>query len=351
MPSRQKLPTSLELTVIESNAQQLVRGALDELVAAYRGEDAARFMKLVSVDFAGDSANLDRAVRKDFSAFDNIDIRFTLNNVTLDPAGRIFASVTFSRAVTSSKSGRTLNDKGATDLIFKLEEGGAKIFSMKNPLIFGLSDPTDVATGNSAAIGDPLIIVDASGNMAEVPAAVYLKLIADGGFRITTNADGTSTVASADGNYTTRSDGTLVSSSGGSSTVESGTNILLSTPGGQPPAGFNFVTGEADIPGAAFVITGNINFNQLYGFLQNGATVQDLGTVSLSTLAETPASGYGTPASFDPQVGHSYAFLLGNGKYAAMELKSVNISGAVFPPTISFRIDYRYQTDGTRTMR
>ncbi len=336
--------TRKELTIIESNAQQLVKTSLDELIAAYRSEDPARFMKLVSGEFTGDSANIDRAIRKDFSAFDNIDIRFTLNNVTLDPRGLVFTGITFSRIVTSSKSGKTLSDKGSTELIFKLEEGGAKVFSMKNPLIFGLSDPAEVATGSSGNISDPLIVIDASGNLAKVSPAVYAQLMADGSYRITINADGTSTITTSNASYITRYDGTLVSSGGGSSTVESGTFTLASQPGSFD--GFDFALGQ----NAAF---NNDIFLGYMGFIasNSGAQFRDLGLTSINTVTSVPdpaTSAYFVNSTIPLQngvnTGHVYAIKLLNGKYAVIEIVTAAVN---FNPTTAM-LRYKYQPNGTR---
>jgi len=139
--------TRKEVTVSDQNISALVRKALDELIAAYRAEDPRGFMNLVSPDFSADAAILDRAIRRDFTAFDNIDLRYTLNNVTSAGSGKVFVSLSFTRGVTSTRSGKTLTDKGSTEFVFSMEEKGPKVFSMKNPLIFGLSDAENVATG------------------------------------------------------------------------------------------------------------------------------------------------------------------------------------------------------------
>lgn len=339
--------TRKEVTIIESNIQQLVKVALEELMAAYRGEDPARFMKLVSENFAGDSANLDRAIRKDFSAFDNFDIRYTFNNVSIDPAGRAFAAITFSRSVTSSKSGKTLSDKGSTEFVFKMEEGVAKVFSMKNPLIFGLSDPGEVATG-STAVSDPLIIVDGGGNVAKVPPSVYLLLVKEGSFTIVTNPDGTSTVTSGAGSYTISSDGTLISSGGGSETVESGTLTLTSS--APPPHfdGIDFATG---------IVSETVNDIYLgyLGFLgmKDGVTFRDLGLGTINSVTSVPDPATSSYSNFTSVIdltggvndGHLYAIRIANGNYAVIEIVTSSVNN---PGNTTATIKYKYQPAGGR---
>lgn len=334
--------TRKELTVIDSNVQQLVRKALEDMVAAYRAEDPASFMKTVSPEFTGDAVNLDRAVRKDFSAFDNIDLRFTLNNVTLDPKGKVFASLTFSRSVTSSRNGKSYSDSGSTQFIFSIEELRALVYTMKNPLIFGLSDPEDVAQG-SATTGNsqPLIIVDPLGNVAKVPADIYFKLVADGSFTITTNPDGTSTIKTADKNYIVTPGGAVTISSNS----QSGAFTLIF--GNRPEdEGFDFAGGSNSIPTLADIF---IEFNAMFPKFGAGTTFKDLGVTGIDTVTQAPVSGYQPPLGFmflaGANIGHTFAFRLSTGKYALLEV--INWTDLGYPHSRS-TYKFKYQPDGSR---
>ena len=164
------------------NNQQIIREVLDKMIAAYRNEEPSGFMKYVSDNFTGDATLLDRAIRKDFSAFDNIDLTYTLNNISSDPKGRIFVSINYNRKVISSKSGAMLTDRGTTEFIFSLEEGGPKVYSMKNPLIFGLSDASNVAQGTvMSSSNDPILVVYSTGKAATLPFRDALVVINNGG--------------------------------------------------------------------------------------------------------------------------------------------------------------------------
>jgi hypothetical protein len=338
--------TRKEVTVVQSDVQNLVRSALDELVAAYRGEEPVRFMKMVSPDFTGDAVNLDRAVVKDFSAFDNIDLRFTLNNVTLDPRGRVFAALTFNRSVTSAKGGRTFTDSGATEFIFTVEAGAARVFSMKHPLIFGLSDASEVAQGIAGGNSQPLIIVDQRGGVAAVPPDTFAKLVADGSYIITANTDGTTTIKADSGTYTVLANGTVVNENLFSATVESGPVTLVSAM--HPPTGFDFATGTTLAGGGDFLVTGANDGISGYGFLGAGVFFQNLGATPLASVTEVPTTGYtDSPGmGITLTVGHTYAFRLASGKYGLLYIRSAS---QVFGPTgetITIRFDYKYQTSG-----
>ncbi|ADI85425.1 hypothetical protein KIP69_12965 [Geobacter sulfurreducens] len=312
--------TRKEIVISDRNISALIRQALDELVAAYRAEDPTRFMALVSEDFAADPAVLDRAIRRDFTAFDNIDLSYTLNNVTA-ANGKIYAGFTFSRKLTSTRSGQTLSDKGSSEFIFSLGEKGPLVFSMKNPLIFGLSDASNVATGTvNTGTNEPVIVVTSSGDVITQPFTEAITTIDNGGV-VQTTAD----------------------------TVEAGSFTLSnSCPEDsciQP--GFLFSSQEV-----TNMWTGDINLEINLMFIKSGIGIQNLGAVGINTVTSAPASGYvvsdGTGLTgfiVGDNIGNTFAFQLLNGKYALLEVVSYTDLGAAKTRS-TFR--YKYQPDGTR---
>jgi len=307
--------TRKEITISEGSFQNAVRNALDALIAAYRTEDPAAFMAQVSEEFAADPAVLDRAIRKDFTNFDNIDLRYTLNNVVSGNGG-VFAAITYSRQLTSARDGKTVSDRGATEMVFRPTDRGLKVFSMKFPLIFGLSDISEVATGTvNSGTNEPVIVVSSDGTLSTVPFSKALT--------------GTDEV----------------------SDVESGSASIVSV--FHPPTGFDFVSGEpSNESGASFVITGGVS-GSAYGFLTIGNAVKDLGTVALNSVNEAPVDGYLTiyAMGYDFLEGHTYAFRLPNGNYALMYVSRVIHlpPGDSTPPTITMNIQYKYQPNGSRS--
>lgn len=311
--------TRKEITISDQNISALIRQALDGLMAAYMAEDPARFMALVAEDFAGDPTVLDRAIRKDFSLFDNIDLRHTLNNVTA-ANGKIYAGFTFSRKLTSTRSGQTLTDKGSSEFIFSLGEKGPLVSSMKNPLIFGLSDASNVATGTvNTGTNDPVIVVTSGGDVITQPFT--------------------------DAMATIENDGVVQT---GSATVESGTFTLDVS-----CAGFTCV-----YPGFVFASqevvtgwTGDINLEINLMFIKSGIGIQNLGSVGINSVSQAPDSGYTisdgsglTAFMVSHNVGDTFAFLV-NGKYALLEVVSyTDLGGGNTRSTYR----YKYQPDGTR---
>ena len=87
------------------------------LTTAYQQERLNDFMKLVSPDFAGDDFMLNRALRRDFQAFDNINLRLSVNTITVDPKGRAQVLLNYTRSVISLRDGKTYTDRGTTSQV------------------------------------------------------------------------------------------------------------------------------------------------------------------------------------------------------------------------------------------
>lgn len=161
--------TFREITVSNQNILQIVNRTLRDLVRAYQDKNAAAFMANVDSEFVGDPMNLDRALRKEFSFFDNVSLSYTINNMTASQ-NKIYVSLTYNRSLTSSRTGGAFRDSGITDYTFTISGGKLKIYSMKNPLIFGVSDTTNLATGNAA--NNPstkVLVIDSGGRVSAQP--------------------------------------------------------------------------------------------------------------------------------------------------------------------------------------
>uniref|UniRef100_A0A831XF13 Lipoprotein n=1 Tax=Geobacter metallireducens TaxID=28232 RepID=A0A831XF13_GEOME len=115
-----------------------VKEALDQLIAAYEAKDIRRFSSLVSERYTGEGGILDTAVRRDFSSYHNLTIRYTVNNITLDSdGGKAFAAITYTRGWTDIKTSRTRSETGETTLVFIRENGAYRLYSQNRPVLFG----------------------------------------------------------------------------------------------------------------------------------------------------------------------------------------------------------------------
>lgn len=160
--------THKQVTVSGKRVRALIDEILSQMMMAYQSEKPTQFMSYVSDDFAGDATNLDRAIRRDFTYFDNIQLRYTINNVT-SSKGMIAVSINYVRSLISARNSAVYRDQGLTDFVFKIENNKLKLYTMKNPLIFGLTDAENVATGT--AVNDPnqqVLSVDGMGNVSLV---------------------------------------------------------------------------------------------------------------------------------------------------------------------------------------
>lgn len=296
-----------ELLVSNDNIQDQIYTALDQLIKAYQDEDSFAFMRQVSDDFVSGTAILDSAIRQDFTAFDNIQLHYNLNNVTRAGDGSLFVSISFSRMVTSGRSGETFNDKASTEFTFRLENGVPKIYSMKNPLIFGLSDAGEVATGTiNSGDNSEVLVVNPTGT-------VELRPISE--------IDDDSDSGSGSG-------------SGSTPPVAIPTATITFNTG----QGFFLPTGTTTFsPGGDIYLETNIIWSD------TGAYQQSLGTTAIASITTVPSTGYGGwPISVT--VGETYALQLGNGNYAIIQFTNQTDDGSG-NTTVTLR--YRYQADGS----
>lgn len=137
-PKKTEQAVSLEQSIFQ--IQRDVRGVIDSMIEAYRSRSVANFMKYVAEDYTGEKTDLEWSVRKDFSNFNNIDIRYSTNNITIDSTGKfIQVALNFTRTYVDIKTGKPSKDSGQSILIFKLVDNSPKLHSMREQKLFGIS--------------------------------------------------------------------------------------------------------------------------------------------------------------------------------------------------------------------
>jgi len=164
---RKSDPTEYEFKIYvrQAVAKEEVKKTFNEMLQAYMREDLAGFMRYVSDNFQGDISILEDALEKDFRYFDNIKIYVSISRIT--KRGRYYdVCYRYNRQVTSTKTGKILKDSSSSCASFELEENQIKLVKLMAPLIFGVSEPEDVATGvTQEAVGTEVINVDEDGNV------------------------------------------------------------------------------------------------------------------------------------------------------------------------------------------
>lgn len=147
-----------------------IGNVVSRVIDAYESRDPERFMAHVSGDFTGGRIALDSAIRQDFSLLDNIDIRADISNIAVSPDGYFHAVVNYSRSVLSTRSGRQLQDSGMTEIVFESKDGTPRIYAIKNPVLFGVSRASDIASGTILAQQDnEMIGVNENGELTLMP--------------------------------------------------------------------------------------------------------------------------------------------------------------------------------------
>ncbi len=158
--------TPIDRRVLEERAGQ----SLDVLVDSYRQKNHSAFMTCVAPDFRGDSSVIDQAVRRDFLLLDDIDLRYSVVSVSVGE-DRVGMTVSYQRRVIAAKDGKSYKDSGLTQLLFVSYDGQLRLFSMRYPLLFGLSDARSLVAGGIVASPEnaEVLTIDRQGAAAVVP--------------------------------------------------------------------------------------------------------------------------------------------------------------------------------------
>lgn len=160
--------TRTVIVISELDLREAVRQALEAMARAYMDENRRSFMKLIDEDFLGDKVTLDRAVGKDFAAFENLQLQLTLDSCTPNGKGLATAYVNYVRSLIGSKSGQNYKDNGRTRFAFRLAGEGVLCYSMSRPLLFGLSDAGNVGTDNVNTNSSDNVLVINNGDIGVV---------------------------------------------------------------------------------------------------------------------------------------------------------------------------------------
>lgn len=161
---------ALQTDISPARYEEMVKDTLAAMERAYEQEQLRKFMDLVSPDFSGDDFLIYRAVRRDFRFFDDIKLYLYLDSFSVDAKGRAQAAVKYNRSVIANKDSRSYKDSGLTQMTFVIEDGKAKLYDMKFPMIFGLSEGLQLTTGIvRTAETSRVMVVDRRGNVYVLP--------------------------------------------------------------------------------------------------------------------------------------------------------------------------------------
>lgn len=306
---------AFEFRVVREDARALARQAFEALLERYMARDRSGFMDLVSRDFAGNLSALDSALSNDFRYFDGIRIQPTIQRMAaLDNKWTIYFN--FNRQLRSVRSGQVLRDQANTSVTLVREGDGFRLVELAAPLIFGVSDPSNVATFvTGESIGTEVIVVDRDGNVSKA------------------------------------GQGQDVGAAGSASEIRQGTVLLNHH--NPTDEGFSLRTyskaGIDPCGGSGFsfgVCAGGVSFgDEVQG-------VQVVGSGPILSVKSVPEAPSGPMEDWDPQVGRLYALHLADGTYAVVRVAAINtvpIPGlpAGYGHWQSLQFEYRHQRNGT----
>jgi len=311
----------IRLSFSDLDAYGMIQETLTQLKTFYEQENDAGFMQYVDRNFEGDEMTLERALRKDFSALDNIQIDFSISSVAFSN-NRYYASILFNRSVLATSDGTLYQDRGVTEFSFGVGEKGAMLLSMKHPLIFGLSYAADVASGTTANAqnSENFLVVNDSGGVSQTSLA-------------------------------------NLEEGGGDDYMTSGTFVLqkCTIPICPLPVGFNFTEDDAVYDSSLSEI--HIEGNIIWGRFLSGVTLQDFGLGASFSGVTVPEGGYdsGTaPSAEDP--GRVFGVKLMNNTYALVRIQSSMEIDPLSDPDVDdgavnvwrVTLEYKYNPNGSR---
>ena len=305
---------SFTLSVTTLSNVDEVRRTFMALLHSYMDENRIEFMRYVSEDFEGDRMVLEDAISDDFRWLDQIRIQPYISRiVNFDQEYQVY--FTFNRQVVSVADGRVLRDSAATTATFRREEGGFLLSRLAAPLIFGISNPAEIATSvTTESVGQNVITLDGD-----------------------------------TGSASTQQQGQSVEES----TVEEGSITLTANNYGEAYQSFSFADGgerfDENTPGS---FEGDIAFPGFAVMLANGVGFQQIAG-PLSAIDSVPENGYNTTAGeiFNVSAGDTYALQLfgSTPTYAAIEVLSITMEGATASASFVFR--YKYQPNGSANLQ
>lgn len=296
---------AFEFKVVREDNRALAKAAFERLLERYMARDRSGFMSLVSSEFLGNETALDSALTNDFRFFDSIRIEPTIQRMAASD-NRWTIYFIFRRQVRSVRSGQMLQDQAQTSVTLIRDGDGYKLQELAAPLIFGVSDPSNVATYvTGESVGTSVLTVDSTGNVS-----------------------------------TTQQGQTTDSTATGSGRLDRGT-ISLNMGEGYSFRTSNKVAENQVFPGGSFTFGGHFEM-----FLGN--EVEAAGVLGSFSLSQPPTLD---PNALTPgmefvhlQVGQVLAMKLTDGTYVLLRLAAQNGQD-------SRTYEYLHQRDGTPNFR
>ncbi|WP_374327783.1 hypothetical protein [Azonexus sp.] len=172
---------AFEFKVVKEDNRALAKAAFQQLLERYMARDRSGFMGLVSREFLGNETALDSAISNDFRFFDSIRIEPTIQRMAASD-NRWTIYFNFRRQVRSVRSGTMFKDQAMTSVTLIRDGDGYKLQELAAPLIFGVSDPSNVATYlTGESVGRNILTLDPKTGVVDDKQKLTTEGTTDGG--------------------------------------------------------------------------------------------------------------------------------------------------------------------------
>ncbi|MFC1709375.1 hypothetical protein ACFL2J_04890 [Candidatus Omnitrophota bacterium] len=142
----------LSLGTIDMDA--IAKRVSSKMVEAYMAKDLSNFMDYISDSFEGDAFALEDAIQSDFDNYDNVTVDVSVQQVSKS-GEKITVDFEFNfQGIRKSDGYVIAPQRGRTTYIFIQEGDTYKLLSMRDPIIFGFSRASEIATGSLGSVVD-----------------------------------------------------------------------------------------------------------------------------------------------------------------------------------------------------
>ena len=136
------------------DVQQVAEETLRAMIDAYTSKSLSRFSRYIADSFRGDIFALEEAVESDFRRYNSINMDIAVQQV-MRSKNEIRVDFEFDWFATKASDGSIVNPaRERTNYIFRQEEGGYRLLAMADPVIFGISEASEINTGSPGSETD-----------------------------------------------------------------------------------------------------------------------------------------------------------------------------------------------------
>ena len=158
------------------SVQDEVRDTLRTMIDAYRNKNFQQFMRHVDPSFLGDDYQLAWALRRDFAYLSNVELDFLIANMSVGRRGQVSVAFSYNRSVIASRDGKVYTDRGLSEMTFRPSTEGMRLYSMKQPLLFGLTYAGAVSSGALiSGQNQSILVLNRYGNAALLPIDAAIR--------------------------------------------------------------------------------------------------------------------------------------------------------------------------------